>query len=103
MNNWNNRWWGGVRYRIRSLSLYLQLLPLLYTAAQIMSGLLVLEFTVEQYIAICYPFKRTRYCRVSIARKVILGTFQHYTCSACCTSSSHMISDPRQSIFDPIS
>ncbi|KAF6041061.1 hypothetical protein EB796_000629 [Bugula neritina] len=50
-----------------------QLLPMLYTSTQCMSTLLVLMFTIEQFIAIRYPFKRSRYCRVSIAKKIIIG------------------------------
>ena len=51
------------------------LLPVVYTAMQHISCLLVLGFTVERYISICHPFQRVKYCTTSKAVRVICGLF----------------------------
>lgn len=42
-------------------------------AAQYLSPLLVLGFTVERYIAVCHPFKKETYCTTSRAIRVVIG------------------------------
>jgi len=39
-------------------------------AGQYTSPTLVLGFTVERYIAICHPFRKERYCTVTVAARV---------------------------------
>lgn len=49
--------------------------PVVFLAAQYLSPLLVLGFTVERYISVCHPFKREIYCTTTRAKKVILCFF----------------------------
>jgi len=39
-------------------------------AGQYISPTIVLGFTVERYIAICHPFRKSRYCTVLVAVRV---------------------------------
>ncbi|KAL5005405.1 hypothetical protein ScPMuIL_018861, partial [Solemya velum] len=44
-----------------------------YMIPQYLAPLLVLGFTVERYIAVCFPFKKENFCTVSRAVKVVCG------------------------------
>jgi len=50
-----------------------EVFPILFMAAQYLSPLLVLGFTVERYISICHPFERDKYCSTRRAVIVICG------------------------------
>lgn len=50
-----------------------ELFPMFFLAAQHLSPLLVLAFTVERYISICHPFKKDVYCTTSRAYHIILS------------------------------
>ena len=49
---------------------FCELHAVLYMAGQYTSPTLVLGFTVERYIAICHPFRKERYCKVTVAARV---------------------------------
>lgn len=50
-----------------------ELFPMFFLAAQHLSPLLVLAFTVERYISICHPFKKDVFCTTSRAYHIILS------------------------------
>lgn len=53
-----------------NLFLVCEIFPVFFIASQHLSPLLVLGFTVERFVAVCYPFQRDRYCTTSRAIKV---------------------------------
>ncbi|KAK3602259.1 hypothetical protein CHS0354_017638 [Potamilus streckersoni] len=55
---------------------------IVFLAAQYLSPLLVLAFTVERYISICHPFTRERYCtpRLAVIIVVSLAVFSLAIC-----------------------
>ncbi|XP_074651489.1 growth hormone secretagogue receptor type 1-like [Tubulanus polymorphus] len=46
--------------------------PVFFLTFQYLSPLLVLAFTVERYISVCFPFKRDKYCTIGRATKVTI-------------------------------
>lgn len=47
-----------------------EIFPVFFIASQHLSPLLVLGFTFERFISVCYPFQRDRFCTTSRAIKV---------------------------------
>ncbi|KAK6179090.1 hypothetical protein SNE40_011526 [Patella caerulea] len=50
-----------------------EIFNVVYYIPQYLAPLLVLSFTVERYIAICFPFSKEKYCTVHRAIMVIVG------------------------------
>ena len=53
-----------------------QVFNTIYFVPQYLTQLLVLAFTVDRYIVVCYPLKRVIYCRPSRAVKVLATSFR---------------------------
>lgn len=53
-----------------NVSFVCEIFPVFFIASQHLSPLLVLGFTVERFIAVCYPFQHDRFCTTSRAIKV---------------------------------
>ncbi|XP_062600886.1 FMRFamide receptor-like [Saccostrea cucullata] len=57
---------------------YIKLFPYIHPAAitfQVTSIWLTCAFTLDRYVMICHPFKAERWCKISTARKTIVGVF----------------------------
>lgn len=57
---------------------YIKLFPFVHPSAitfQVTSIWLTCAFTVDRYVMICHPFKAERWCKLSTARKTIVGVF----------------------------
>lgn len=46
---------------------------LVYLVTNYLAPALVLGFTVERFIAVCYPYQKMRYCTANRATKVVIG------------------------------
>ena len=62
-----------------------EIFPVFFLASQYLSPLLVLGFTFERFISVCYPFQRDRFCTTSRAIKVsfFISYDQEYNINSC--------------------
>ena len=63
------------RYHVNNIHGICQILKVCDYTLQYLHPLLILGFTTERWIAICYPFKRAKFCTKTRALKAILSLF----------------------------